>query len=68
MSITDVEVRVGVTKNIGNYESVRLDYSARAALGQGVDPLSTMDSMRENLEEKVKVDVNEVEKSLRSRG
>ena len=35
MKATDVEVRYGITKNLGNYESLRLDYSVRLTLEEG---------------------------------
>lgn len=35
MKVTHVEVGVGVTKNVGNYESIRVDERCRVELGPG---------------------------------
>lgn len=45
MEITEIEVRVGVTKNLGNYESARLDYMYRAKL----DETDFVDGARETI-------------------
>lgn len=58
MKITDVEVRVGVTVNIGNYESVRADYSARAVLEEGDAAKDAIDKCRTYLSDKIKKDLD----------
>ncbi len=60
--IIEVEARVGVTKNLGNYESVRLDYSARAVLSEEEKPGDTLTMLRKNLQVMVKKDINLVMK------
>jgi len=59
MKITDVEVRVGVTVNIGNYESVRADYSARATLEDGDTASGAIDRCRKYIADKLKKDLAE---------
>lgn len=57
--VTEIEVRVGVTKNMGNYESARLDYSARQTLN-GEHPGTQLDKLRKTLEVLVMTDVNKI--------
>jgi len=52
----EVEVRVGVTKNIGNFESLRLDYSTRVQLKEDESVTVLIDSTRNFLFSKMKTD------------
>ena len=59
MKIKEVEVRYGVTANLGNYESLRLDYSARVQLESDdlADTTQVMDNLRRNLRQKCDADI-----------
>ncbi len=61
--VIEVEVRVGVTRNMGNYESLRLDYSARRQLDPGDNPGGELDSLRNDLFEKCCKDAEEIVKT-----
>lgn len=60
MEILEVEVRVGITKNLGNYESARLDYGYRVT----VDPSESVKEVRQltlaHLKEEVLQDIGKV--------
>ena len=38
MELTELTVSIGRTYNLGNFESLRLDASARATVAEGEDP------------------------------
>ena len=59
MIITDINVKVGVTKNVGNYESVRLDYDYRIRIEPGE---SVKDVRRRTLAHLIEVVFKDVEK------
>ncbi len=60
MKPTKVRVRYGRTINIGNYESIRLDYEVEVELDREEDtvPLA-IDTTRDYLKEKMAADVAE---------
>jgi hypothetical protein len=57
MIITEVEARLGVTVNIGNFESVRLDYQVRAQLEEGESATEAIDKSRNWLRDKIAKDL-----------
>lgn len=57
MKITDIEVRVGVTVNLGNYESLRVDYQARAEIEEGEKASEVIDKTRNYLKKKMAEDL-----------
>lgn len=57
MKITEVEARLGVTVNIGNFESVRLDYQVRAQLEEGESAVEAIDKSRDWLKAKITTDL-----------
>jgi hypothetical protein len=57
MQVKEIEVKYGVTKNLGNYESLRMDYGARVQLEDGEKPADVIDKTREYLKEKMKADI-----------
>lgn len=40
MKISEVSINYGETLNIGNYEARRVDFSYRATLAEGEDPIA----------------------------
>ncbi|MCB9172303.1 MAG: hypothetical protein H6637_05205 [Ardenticatenales bacterium] len=63
MKITKITARVGVTVNLGNYESMRLDLSAEAELAEGDDARSStrllFESLRRNVGREVAATVRD---------
>ena len=57
MEVKEVTVNVGVTKNMGNYESLRIDYSLKVQLDDNDVPIDTVDNLRETLAEKIRTDL-----------
>lgn len=57
MKATKVTVNVGITKNMGNYESLRLDYQMEVALGADDKPGPSIDEARDYLTTKMKADL-----------
>lgn len=57
--VKQITVKIGITKNLGNYESLRLDYEAVADLGPKDIAGEQMDLLRDRLVEKIKKDINE---------
>lgn len=57
MILTEVEARLGVTVNIGNFESVRLDYQVRAQLEEGESATEAIDKSRNWLRDKITKDL-----------
>ena len=57
--VKQITVKIGITKNLGNYESLRLDYEAVADLGPKDIAGEQMDLLRDRLAEKIKNDINE---------
>lgn len=57
MKSTEIMVNVGVTKNMGNYESLRLDYQMKVVLGPEDKPGPSIDSARDYLFDKMKKDL-----------
>lgn len=53
MTVKEVTVSVGYTKNLGNYESLRLDASATAVLGEGEDPNEVYSTLWDKTSEEV---------------
>jgi hypothetical protein len=59
MEYTKVTVRLGATINIGNFESVRVDYEAEANLGEFDDYLTGIDQVRNDLAAKLQGDLRD---------
>jgi len=59
MKPTKISVNFGITKNMGNYESLRLDYQMDVDLGPGEMPGTTIDEAREYLRLKMLKDLEE---------
>jgi len=57
MNIKAVNVKVGATINLGNYESLRLDYGMEAELEEGDTPSQAIDKIRDHLTKKMKADL-----------
>lgn len=57
MNITKVRVSLGATINLGNYESLRLEYSQEAELTGTESPVSVIDTLRDGLAEKIQADL-----------
>ncbi len=57
MKATSVSVNVGVTKNMGNYESLRIDYEMTVELNEGEVPADVIDGVRDSLAEKIRNDL-----------
>ena len=60
MIITDIDVGVGVTKNIGNYESVRLDYGYRVRIEPGESVKDVRQRTLAHLKEEVFKDAEKI--------
>lgn len=58
MKPTEITVNFGVTKNMGNFESLRLDYQMKVELGPGEKPGPVIDDAREYLANKMKTDID----------
>lgn len=56
MEVKEVTVNVGVTKNMGNYESLRIDYAAKAEVGK-YTPEDVVEILRDQLAEKIRNDL-----------
>ena len=46
IKVIEVSVRRGVTKNLGNYESARVDFEARATVGKEDNPDDVVSELR----------------------
>lgn len=57
MKITNISVSVGATINLGNFESLRLDYSASALLDDREGMEYSIDVLRDELTTKMKTDL-----------
>lgn len=53
MKTIEIEVRYGVTKNCGKYESLRLDYTTRVQIGEKDNPIERFQNIRETLREEL---------------
>ena len=62
MIIKRVEVRIGLTKNLGNYESLRLDEGVTVDVEDGEKPSVVINQARTFLEEKINKDAEELGK------
>lgn len=60
MKVKEIEVRMGVTKNLGNYESARLDYGMTIAVGEGESVVEVRQRTFENLQKHLLRDLNQV--------
>ena len=60
MKVLEISVRVGVTKNIGNFEFARLDYEYRVRLDEGELVADVQWRTREHLVKEVLQDINKV--------
>lgn len=49
MKIKNVKVSFGTTNNMGNYESLRLEFGAEAEVQEGEVPEEVIDHLRGNL-------------------
>lgn len=63
MKITEVEVRLGSTVNLGNYESLRIDLSARAVFDEDDELMfdvvvALRDGVRKQLDTLVKEEIS----------
>ena len=58
MKPESITVNVGVTKNMGNYESLRMDYQMKVELGPDDKPGPSIDSARDYLFDKMKRDLD----------
>ena len=66
MTVTELEVNVGVTKNIGNFESLRLDYTMRKQVYTPLqDKNKVLNDMRKELKDMVVKGINEMHKEYR---
>jgi len=54
-----VRVRYGRTINIGNYESIRMDYEVEVELRAGDDVSEALDTTRDYLKDKMVADIKE---------
>lgn len=54
MKVKSVTVSMGVTVNLGNYESFRMDVSEEIEIYEGEDPEEAYASARDNLRKKIK--------------
>ena len=59
MDISVVRVSVGVTINLGNFESLKIAYDAEAVLAPEDTPMESMDVLRYALTEKIRDDLSE---------
>ncbi len=59
MKISVVRVSVGVTINLGNFESLKIAYDAEAVLDPEDGPVESMDTLRYALTEKIREDLSE---------
>ena len=57
--VKQITVKIGITKNLGNYESLRLDYEAVADLGPKDIAGEQMDLLRDRMAEKIKKGISE---------
>lgn len=57
MQYEKVRANVGVTVNLGNYESLRLDYSVEAVLDFDDAVTESLDELRSKLVKKIKEDL-----------
>jgi len=62
MKVTDIEVEVGVTKNLGNYESCRLHYRYRVQLCDKDTVADVRQRTFDHLREQALIDINKVVK------
>ena len=58
MEVTIVRVNVGITKNMGNYESLRIDYAVEAELDEDEMAKTVISTLRKELTEKIVADLN----------
>lgn len=65
MAIKTVRVNVGVTKNMGNYESLRLDESVEVEVGEGEKLSDVINAARDYLTDKINKDAVIVAQKLR---
>lgn len=66
MEAKRIGVRIGITKNLGNYESLRIDYEMVVDLNLEEDkPGTSIDMAREYLFRKLKKDLTEAEGGLK---
>lgn len=64
--VTKVKVSVGYTKNMGNYESLRVEVGAEADIISGEDVASeVVIQLRENVRKQLKIAVDEEMKAFR---
>lgn len=56
--ITEVKVNYGVTKNMGNFESLRLDYSVTRTLDDEESPKEVLKDLSGKLQKMVNEDVS----------
>ena len=57
MEIKTISVKVGATINLGNYESLRLDYGAEATLDFNESADEAITSLRQELTAKMREDL-----------
>ena len=66
MKVTDIEVRIGRTVNMGNYESLRLDLGARVSdFPEGKPVSESIDQIRVKLQEELDEQVKRAVEELR---
>ncbi len=58
--VVEIEVRVGATKQLPNYESARLDYGARVVLEEGEKGPEALEKLRNSLTALLRIDINKV--------
>ena len=59
MTPLKVRVRYGKTINIGNYESIRMDYEVEVELRAGDDVSEALDTTRDYIKDKMAADIKE---------
>ena len=60
MKLLRVRVRYGKTINMGNFESIRMDYETEVELDRDKDSVPTaIDTIREYLKDKMAADIKE---------
>ena len=67
MMISSLSVSIGVTRNVGNYESIRVDETVTAVVDPTNDPEGVRKALLDELEKKVNHDADIIAKRFIAR-
>ena len=60
MRVTYIEVQVGLTKNLGNYESAKIAYTFGATLDDDETVSKTKNTIRDHLVKEINKDISKI--------